>query len=226
MTSHAGGWHQTTAAALLAVACLDVGTAFAQVAIPGYPNRAEDFDPREVAMLPRYCIYTQLFRQAVPGGDDPTVIAQWYEYMGPTFHHVHHYCFGLMKMNRAMYLARGDQNARRFYLSDAVIEMEYVISKADDKFVLMPEMLTKKGETLALLGKGASAVLHFERAIQVKSDYWPAYAQLSDYYKESGDNKRAREVLESGLSRVPDAKALQRRLGELDSVSPRGGAKR
>jgi tetratricopeptide (TPR) repeat protein len=150
-------------------------------------------------MLPRYCIYSQMFRERIPGGNDPALIARWYEYMGPTYHHIHHYCLGLMKANRGLVLAR-DADARRFYLENSIIEFEYVITKAEDNFVLMPEMLTKKGESLVLLGRGPLGVLQFERAIEVKSDYSPAYAQLSDYYKASGDAKKAREVLESGLA--------------------------
>jgi tetratricopeptide (TPR) repeat protein len=130
-----------------------------------------------------------------------------------------------MKTNRALLLAR-DAYTRRFYLSDANTEIEYVISRADKDFVLLPEMLTRKGENLVHLGQGPVAVLEFERAIEVKKDYWPAYAQLSDFYRASGDIKMAREVLESGLEHAPDAKGLQRRLSELDAASPRAGAKR
>src|SRR5207253_11278845 len=126
------------------------------------------------------------------------------------------YCVGLMKTNRAVLLSR-DANTRRFYLQDAITEIDYVITRAPDDFLLMPEMLTRKGENLMLLGKGPLAVSEFERAIALKSDCWPPYAYLSDYYKESGNPKKARETLESGLSQVPDAKALKRRLSELEA---------
>jgi hypothetical protein len=49
-----------------------LGAAFALLSslcladIPGYPSNIEAYDSREVAMLPRYCIYTQLFRERVP----------------------------------------------------------------------------------------------------------------------------------------------------------------
>ena len=58
--------------------------------IPGYPpvpSAASPFyDPREVARLPRYCRYTQVFRDRVPGGNDPSQISYWYSTMGETFH--------------------------------------------------------------------------------------------------------------------------------------------
>jgi hypothetical protein len=194
------------------------GSASAQQ-IPGYPP-VDAYDPREVAMLPRYCIHTQLFRDRVPGGSDRSAIDAWYGWMGPTFHAMHHYCWGLMKTNRAMLLAR-DPDTRRFYLGDAISEYDYVIQHSTDDFVLLPEILTKKGENLVRLGKGPLAIYEFDRARTLKPDYWPPYAHLSDYYRSTGDIARARETLTQGLESSPGAAALRRRLSELDT-DPRG----
>ena len=142
-------------------------------------------------------------------------VQRWEAQLGPTFHHLHHYCYGLMKTNRGVLLAR-DPRARQAYLSDAVGEFDYVIERATPDFVLLPEVLTKKGENLMRLGKAPVAVFAFERAIEVRPDYWPPYAQLSDHYKAAGDINKAREILTSGLAQVPDAAALKRRLRELD----------
>ena len=63
---------------------------------PGHtriPRRAYNaYDPREVAMLPRYCAYTQGFRDHVPGGNNPAEIQRWYSMLGETFNAMHHYC--------------------------------------------------------------------------------------------------------------------------------------
>jgi tetratricopeptide (TPR) repeat protein len=191
--------------------------------IPGYPA-VEAYDPREVAMVPRYCIYTQHFRDRVPGGNDRATIDAWYARMGPVFHAMHHYCWGLMKTNRALLLAR-DTDTRRFYLGDAISEYDYVIQHSSDDFVLLPEILTKKGENLVRLGKGPQAIREFDRAMTLKPDYWPPYAHLSDYYRSTGDVAKARETLTRGLESAPDATALRRRLAELD-VGIRGNTQR
>jgi tetratricopeptide (TPR) repeat protein len=183
--------------------------------IPGYPAHVDGYDVREVAMLPRYCIYTQLFRDSVPGGSNQDEIARHTALIGPMFHHMHHYCWGLMKTNRAVLLARSQQ-VRMAYLADAVGEYDYVIRHADHDFILLPEILTKKAENLIRLGKGSVALFDLERAAEIKPDYWPPYAQMSDYYKDTGDITKARETLEKGLSFSPDAPALKRRLSELD----------
>jgi len=207
--------HRPWSAALGLISMLTMAGGSAAQAVPGYPASIHAFDPREVALLPRFCTYTQHFREQVPGGNDPTLIRNWEAQLGPTFHHLHHYCYGLMKTNRGTLLAR-DQRTRQAYLIDAVGEFDYVIERAAPDFLLLPEVLTKKGENLMRLGRAPVAVYTFERAIQVRPGYWPPYAQLGDYYKGIGDLKKARETLENGLVQIPDAAALKRRLGELD----------
>jgi tetratricopeptide (TPR) repeat protein len=169
-------------------------------------------------MLPRYCANTQAFRDVIPGGNHPDEIKRWGSIMGvQTFHAMHHYCWGLMKTNRGVLFARGRQ-VRRFYLEDAINEFNYVIRAAPPDFVLLPEIFTKKGENLIRLGQGPQASLELQRAIDLKPDYWPPYVAMSDYYIGIGDIKKAREVLEKGLSASPDAKALKERLAKLNAV--------
>ena len=185
--------------------------------IPGYPS-VDSFDPREVALLPAYCKYTTYFNRKVPGGSDITAIKSWQSALGPTFEHVHHYCFGLMKTNRAVLLSTNVQ-VRDFYLTDSLKEFDYVLERSSENFVLLPEILAKKGENLLRLKRAPLAMMEFERAVSLKPDYWPPFAQMSDYYKSIGDNAKARESLERGLAGSPDAPALTRRLQELASAA-------
>ena len=200
-----------------------VGVVFAAVAlagdIPGYPDDVTGYDAREVALLPPYCPYTLEFRSHVPGGDNKTEIERWYAIMGPGFHAMHHYCWGLMKTNRGLLLAR-TQQSRRFYLTASIGEFDYVIERVQPDFVVLPEILTKKGQNLIRLGKNGPGIEQLDRAIELKADYWPPYAALSDYYKSNGDLAKARELLEKALAIAPDAKPLAARLAELDSVKP------
>jgi len=184
--------------------------------IVGYPAHVEAYDPREVALLPRYCIYTQLFRDHVPGGNDKATIDSWDARLGPTFHQLHHFCWGIMQTNRAMLLAT-DRQTREFYLAAANGNFDYVIERSPPEFILLPEILAKKGENLIRLGKGQLALVELQRAAELKPDYWPPYAYMSDYYREIGDRAKAREVLEAGLQRIPESQGLRTRLAELDS---------
>lgn len=193
-------------------------TVGAQASIPGYPDSIFSYDAREVALLPRYCVNTDSFRTKVPGGNNAAEIKRWTEVMGETFIHMHHYCYGLMDYNRATLLAR-DARTRRFYLDSAIREFDYVLERAPADFALLPEILTKKGEAFVRQGRSPLAIEQFERAIEIKPDYWPPYAQLGDYYKDAGDLEKAREILERGLAADPDARGLQRRLINLQTIT-------
>jgi tetratricopeptide (TPR) repeat protein len=196
------------------------GAAHAQGGVPGYPENFMSFDPREVALLPAYCKHSEYFRQKVPGGFDAEPLARWRATIGPSFIHIHHYCFGLLKTNRALFLTKTEQ-FRTFYLASSLQEYDYVLDRVPDDFVLKPEILTKRGESYVLLGKGPVGVLDFERAIELNPTYWPPYAQTSDYYKSVGNIGKARAVLEKGLEQSPDAQALKRRLAELETPAPK-----
>jgi tetratricopeptide (TPR) repeat protein len=203
-------------AAFAVASCLHL-SAHAQL-IPGYSDDVKAYDPREVALLPNFCKHTQEFRERVPGGGDRQQIDNWQAVLGPMYHHLHHYCWGMMKATRGMVMAR-TQIARYHYLNDAVREYDYVIERSPQDFVLLPEVLSRKGQALVRLGKGPAAIVSFERAIDLKPDYWPPYAYASDYYKELGEVQLAKEVLERGLTSAPDTGALQRRLTELSGGS-------
>ena len=186
--------------------------------IPGYPDNVEyGFDPREVALLPNYCKYTKVFRNFVPGGNNKAEIERWYGVMGRTFDAMHHYCWAIMKTNRALLLAR-DNQTKFFYLRAAIEDFNYVLRFAKPDFIMMPELLTKKGENLIGIGRSAEGISELEHAMESKPDYWPPYAALSDYYESTGNVAKARELLEKALTFAPDTKALTRRLAELEGA--------
>ena len=192
--------------------------------IPGYPLDVRNYDAREVALLPRYCIHTQEFREKVPGGNNRAETEKWYRLQGQTFHAMHHYCWGLMRTNRALMLTR-TKGGRERYLQEAIWDFDYVIERAPTNFVLLPEILTKKGEHLIRLQRGPLAESELRRAIELKPDYWPPYVALSDYYKAQGDSKTARKLLEQALSHSPNAAPVRKRLSELDSTASSAKAK-
>ncbi|MGE5522220.1 MAG: tetratricopeptide repeat protein [Rhodospirillaceae bacterium] len=162
-------------------------------------------------MLPSYCKYTQMFETHVPGGQNKAQQDRLKALMGNTFYALHHYCWGLMNTNRGVLLARTAQY-RQLYLRASITEFDYVIQRAPQDFVLLPEILTRKGENLIRLGQGSFAVPELRRAMELKPDYWPPYAALSDYYKSAGQADQAREILEKGLAVMPGEKALKARL--------------
>jgi tetratricopeptide (TPR) repeat protein len=204
---------RAAAPVIMLTALLAPVAAWSAEEIPGYPP-LDEYDPREVAMLPKFCPYTTLFNEKVPGGNNLEERDRWRSMFGPTWQHLHHFCWGLMKTNRAVLLARTEQ-ARRFYLGDAIGEFDYVIQRSPEDFLLLPEILARKGQNLIRLGQGPKAIMVLERSAELKPDYWPPYAYLSDFFLETGNVSKAREYLERGLAVDPNLAPLKRRLEEL-----------
>ena len=172
------------------------------------------YDPASLSKLPPYCRNADVFRLHVPGGNNAADIERWKKVMGGGFVHIHHYCWALDTTNRALFDARSkaDRNKK---LRDSLGEFDYVIERVDSKFPLLPEILTKKAENLFRLERNPEAVATLIRAIEIRSDYWPPYAALSDHYKQVGKLDDARNWLNKGLAASGDTKALERRLREL-----------
>jgi tetratricopeptide (TPR) repeat protein len=205
-----------TIVALLAV----LASANAPAQVQFEPGRAH-YDAKALAILPPYCKYTQLYRRNVPGGNDTAQIARWEAVMGgQNYLHMHHYCWGLSHTNWALYYTHTRRDRDR-ELQQSVVEFDYVLRNVAPDFGLLPEILTRRGENQLRLGNGPQGALDLNRAIEIKPDYWPPYAAMSDYYKELGDAAAAREWAEKGLSAAPGTKALQRRLSELNAKAGR-----
>lgn len=172
-------------------------------------------DPKLFAMLPPYCKYTQVYRENVPGGNDAAQIERWTRILGAqNYIHLHHYCWGLENTSLALYFSSSKQD-REHQLGQSVKEFDYVVARVTPDFVLLPEILARRGENQLRLGNRPQGVQDLNRAIELKADHWPPYAALSDHYKSLGDLDAAREWAEKGLAAVPGTRALQRRLAEL-----------
>lgn len=204
------------AAAAIATA-LPLGALAAAGLVEGYPENWQTLDSREVNMLPDYCKYTQIYRTVVQARDTAVQVKRWTAVMGPIFNAMHHYCNGLLKTNRAILLATNEQT-RKFYLESSIVEFDFVINRAPASFVLLPEILTKKGENQLRLNRVVLGVETLQKAISLKPDYWPPYTVLADFYKDRGRPADARAILEKALERSPDAQAVKRRLAELGTA--------
>jgi tetratricopeptide (TPR) repeat protein len=178
------------------------------------------YDRKVFAFLPEWCKYTAYYNSVVPHERGNADARREYErlnrLMGPqNFKHLHHYCRGLFVVARARYF-EPSKTARDRLLRNSIAEFNYVLNRVEPTFALLPEILTKKGESYARLGR-PEAVEPLHRALQAKPDYWPAYAALSDYFRDTGQVEQARQWLQKGLAAAPNATPLQRRLAEIDN---------
>jgi tetratricopeptide (TPR) repeat protein len=184
------------------------------------PARAQHkFTDQEIAMLPEYCI-THPYIQLKGGSSNPAASERWKTVIGPhPYAALHHYCWAQALTIRAKFFARTKQE-RYGALSMSIGDFDYVLNHVGGRyFILLPEILHKKGENLMELGQIGEAVSSFQQAMIAKPDYWPPYAAMSDHYKKTGDLEKAREWLAKALAIDPQHKALLLRQAEL------GGAK-
>lgn len=161
-------------------------------------------------MLPAYC------RQDVTGIHYTLEERQrWDQILGSGIDSIHHYCRGLNWTNTALFFSKNRQE-RTDALGYSLQEFDFILNQTDTShFKLLPEVLTKKGENLIRLRRFPEALPVLQKAIQVKPDYWPPYAVLSDYFRDVGDIPKAHEWLDKALAIDPNAKSLKVRQTEL-----------
>ena len=190
----------------LLFAALCCGPAISHAYDPSWPSVSD------LPLLPPYC-KAKLFDTA-----DSPEYAKWEATLGAGFEHTHHYCAGVNFVNRAN-KTFGNKSEQAQLLIQALNEFNYVIKHAPATYVLIPEIHVQKGRVLVRLKKNAEAIQEFHRAIELNADYVAGYTALSDQYKDMGSPGEAKQVLQKGLARLPDSKALLRRLNEVDVKS-------
>ena len=165
---------------------------------------------QELRLLPKYCRGTQLIRNDFP---DKTPLATYEKIYGPTFTHLHHYCWALNSMNNVA--REKDDFLRKSNLHYALGDINYVIERADPKFVLLPEIYATKASILALLKDYPHAIAALHTAIKIKPTYVRGYAQMSDFFLAIGNRADAIKVLKVGYAKTGGAPPIAKRLAKL-----------
>lgn len=195
--------------------CLRIFLA-APLLMPAGVGAIGSFNPSaaELSLLPPYCV-----PRAQRWGNDLAhpEVQRWRSVFGSDYFHMHHYCQGMLLLLRGDRQPLGSREATGEYEA-ALNNFEYMESRASSGFVLMPELYLKKARVLQRLGRDYEVQRALRHAIELKRDYVPAYAALSDFHLDRGKPEPARQVLQEGLAVVPDAVILQRRLGEMSRL--------
>ena len=164
----------------------------------------------ELALLPPYCRGTQQIRTI---SKDQTPVEQYEAIYGVTYHHLHHYCWALNAENKAGMIS--DKYLRESKLNNALGDIKYVLDRAEPDFVLLPAIYNSKARILFALHRDSEAVLALEKAIEIKPDYVPAIARLSDYFVHEGNKAQAIKTLETGIDNTENANGLIKKLAAL-----------
>lgn len=136
-----------------------------------------------------------------------------FKYYGQIFSHIHHYCWGLDKLNAQLQSG----HPKEFWLKNVLKEFDYVLNHKDPKRSMHAQVWAKKGQVLLMLKRNVEAVDAFSNAIKSNKHYIPPYVYLSQYLKSVGDNRGACKILTLGVQNNPDSKNLKQYLNTCQS---------
>jgi len=160
----------------------------------------------ELAALPEYCLDSEVgdsYKQHGPRWN------YWVGRMGPQFNAIHHYCYGMVLLQRAHSLPARDQTRVRT-AKQAIREFDYLLRSSARNFPLLPEMLTRRGDAAVVAEDWGLAYDSFSEAWTVKPDYWPPYLAWGNALAKVGNKKDALSTVRGGLAQVPNAEPLRR----------------
>lgn len=167
-----------------------------------------------MARLPEYCPHTWGYINR--WGNMPEREG-WFVRLGFMMSHMHHYCWGILKFNRASGIGVTPQ-LRNSLLSSAINESQYVLDRAPSGFVLLPEFLYRVGTYHAALDQWIEAIDHFDRARAAKPDYWPPYLETANLNLRLGRRQHAIDALRAGLGVMPEEGRLREALNRIESM--------
>lgn len=181
---------------------------FCLASLSAWAQKPTGITEGEMALLPPYCPDTQLFRYGDRTTNPSPNAPGWIARMGETFWAMHHYCWALIRMNRAKQFG-ASAPMRDGQIRAAVADYEYVLANEKPGFPLTPEVLTRLGEAHLALGATGPAMEALARARQIKPDYWPPYVAWADVLVGIGKRKEALSLVEQVIRLVPDDPVLQ-----------------
>lgn len=162
----------------------------------------------EMALLPKYCAYTQGMKNGIAVGRVSAEGGRWLNVIGPGFWHLHHYCWALIQIQRAA-SANATPADRKSLRLDATNNLQYVLDHVPGDLVLLPEILTWMGRLQLQSGNPYKAHEAFSAARQAKPDYWPAYFHWAEYLSNHNQKAEAKRILQLGLQETPNATPLR-----------------
>lgn len=201
---------------LIGIALVIGFLAFSQKAASQFST--EHIEKNEWPFLPVWCRYTQVGPNPYTRGEnivDPSPEARKLIAMlgKQGWSALHHYCWGLAKLHRSHRIGLAPKE-RTFLMKSAIDEIDYVIQHSPRNFVLRPEIITKRGYILLMLGQYVEAEENLKTAMKEQPTYWPPYGYLSDVYLKQGKTDEARAILQKGLKVAPNAKGLRNRMAQ------------
>jgi hypothetical protein len=169
--------------------------------------RGWEFTAKEIAMLPAYCA-AKLNR-----GDASANNEAWINEFGrESWGHMHHYCHGLIELNRSL-LASGTE--KKGALGASISEFDYMLRNTPNNLTIRPDIHHSKGQALKLSGNDVAAIKEFLAALENKPDHVSAALATVSIYIKLGKTANAKEILYAALLKSPNTRILRKRFEEI-----------
>ena len=169
----------------------------------------ENMTPEELALLPRWCRYTQN-GSAYNSEAGQQEYRRYLQRYGRGFSHMHHYCYALINIGRSY---RSNRTSSPGYLRvQALDDIDYVLNMAtqDPDFQFRPEILARKVRLLLQNDDLQKAVRTAEQLITEWPKVPDGYTLLAEIALKAGQKARAQEILSAAEQVVTDKEALAR----------------
>ena len=164
--------------------------------------------PTEFQAWPDYC-KTRYVR--VPDGDGSAyarlvseeMIRKAKALLGNSWYHVHHACYSYIWIARAERYRGRDANQRDFALRQTLSEVNYAIARIPPSVPVYWKLMTIQARVLYVQGNKEQSVATLKQVIKNKPDLPDGHVVLGNFLYKEGKFDQAREVLQSGLEKVP-----------------------
>jgi len=168
------------------------------------PKRATVF---EMQQLPELC------QLRFKWGYQSRQFSKWKNLLGPESVHIHHYCEGLVDIQRAALVV---QKEKQSLLNSARSNFKYVLTRTQNpQFILLPDIYYRLAIVSQEENNSSEAINFATQSIQAKKNYLNPYLLISDIYIKSGKNDEAKKTLLKAKKYHPNSKILKRRLENL-----------
>lgn len=177
----------------------------------------------ELALTPEFCQDVQTINGWSQYSNPSPRSPHWVGLMGQVFFNMHHYCWALIRLNRLPFKQMTPKE-RDFEIHVAIQDFNYVVDKATQsgsKFVLLPEIHYRIGDAYVLRGDHISALVEFQKSRSIKPDYWPPYVGEAKLMMKAGKKKEALELLEQGLTLMPNQPNLLAAAKDINDAGPK-----
>ncbi|NOR80790.1 MAG: tetratricopeptide repeat protein [Methyloprofundus sp.] len=135
--------------------------------------------------------------------------AKWKKLLGPESVHIHHYCEGLVDLQRVALAPKEKQSL----LNSARSNFKYVLTRIQSpNFILLPDIYYRLAIVSKEENKSSEAINFATQSIQAKKNYLNPYLLISDIYIKSGNNDEAKKILLKAKKYHPNSKILKGRL--------------